>query len=420
MSLNEQYIKTIKSYFENIKEDKKKHRKKALEMLLEKGFPGVKDEEWKYTNPNKLIKDELLPAATDDNPDLNALKKELNKNIVNELNPRIVFLDGFLNEEMSNIKDIKDVLFHKSVAVFKEVDEHDGFNLLNQALFNDALQLIINKDYDANQLIEIHHIYLKSEQLKQSRVDIIMNSFSSASIYETSIDLSQKKQFINNYTNISVQENAILNYYKVQDYHQHTNCIDSIDITQTKNSNYTIVTISIDGGIIRNNVIGNVDGQGAEANLFSLYYPNKDQHFDNKTIIKHNTPNCNSNQLYKGLLEGNSTAIFNGKIVVDQLAQKTNAFQSNKNLLLDNNATINSKPQLMIYADDVKCSHGATSSQIDEEALFYLMSRGLKKDSAQALLTLAFGEEIIEKIKINEIKTKLEQRLALKLNIHLY
>ena len=177
---------------------------------------------------------------------------------------------------------------------------------------------------------------------------------------------------------------------------------------QADKSVFTANTVTANGGFVRNNLNIKIDGEYAEANMYGLYIPNGKQHIDNHTVVDHAKPNSNSNELYKGILKGKSTGVFNGKIFVRQDAQKTNAFQSCKNVLLSEDASMNTKPQLEIWADDVKCSHGTTVGQLNDDALFYMQARGISKDSARALLTLAFAQDVIDKFEIVAIKEYLQ------------
>ena len=225
-----------------------------------------------------------------------------------------------------------------------------------------------------------------------------------------------KENFINSVSEIVVGENAQLEYNKFQDKEEENYSISTEYVYQNANSHFTINTATYNGALVRNNLTIEVDAENCETNLSGLYLGKNTDHIDNHTIVDHKKPNCNSNEVYRGVLDDNATGVFNGKVFVRQHAQKTNAFQKNNNILLSDNAVINSKPELEIYADDVKCSHGSTTGQIDEEAVFYLQSRGVSRKSAINLMINAFAKDTLEKVSIdalhNYINSKIEERFA--------
>jgi Fe-S cluster assembly protein SufD len=211
--------------------------------------------------------------------------------------------------------------------------------------------------------------------------------------------------FTNHITEIFISKNANLTIDKLQYEGETSSQIMTEQVEQSDDSTFTINTATLNGLLVRNNLNIAVNGQNCETNLNGVYLLNGNQHVDNHTIVDHLKPNCNSNELYKGVIDGKATAVFNGKVFVRKDAQKINAFQSNGNVLLTDDATVNSKPELEIYADDVKCSHGSTTGQLDEEAVFYLRARGLSETAARQLMVGAFVGEVFEKFE-NESVTK--------------
>ena len=191
------------------------------------------------------------------------------------------------------------------------------------------------------------------------------------------------------------------------------------NISQLKDSNFTLNTVTLNGAFVRNDVLVNVEGENCETHLNGAYIMKENQHVDNHTTVDHIFPNCNSYELYKGVMDDKSTAVFNGKVFVRPNAQKINAFQSNANVLLSDDATINSKPELEIYADDVKCSHGSTTGQLDLEAVFYLRSRGISETDARSMVVAAFMTDVLSKVASNELKSYIYQQLAARFNLHL-
>jgi Fe-S cluster assembly protein SufD len=243
------------------------------------------------------------------------------------------------------------------------------------------------------------------------RTLILAGINSQAAIIETFAALEDGVYFTNGVTEIVLGEGAVLDHTKVQRESKNAFHIATQQVHQARASNITSHSIALGGGLVRNDVNVVLDAEGCECTLNGLYLANGRQHIDNHTRIDHARPHCASHELYKGILDGKAHGVFNGKIYVHQDAQKTDAKQTNKTLLLSEDAVINSKPQLEIYADDVKCTHGATIGQLDEEAVFYLRSRGVGQEEARSLLTYAFANDIISRIKVEPIRAGLEQAL---------
>ena len=218
---------------------------------------------------------------------------------------------------------------------------------------------------------------------------------------------NETSSFSSHITEITIENNANFTLHKIQNENSANLTIATEEIKQGKDSNVTLHTYTLNGGLVRNNVYANVNGQNSESNLYGIYLLNEKQHVDNHTTIDHQVAHCLSNELYKGVLSDQSTGVFNGKVFVRKDAQKINAFQSNANVLLSDLASMNSKPELEIYADDVKCSHGSTTGQIDEEAIFYLRARGISEKNAKLLMIDAFIGEVIEKNTNSLVKDKI-------------
>jgi Fe-S cluster assembly protein SufD len=235
----------------------------------------------------------------------------------------------------------------------------------------------------------------------QSRNLVIVEQGAKANIVESFSSESEIEMFRNHVSEVVVGANAFVNYYKLQNQNKATYLIDNTYISQYRDSKVQAFTVSLEGKIIRNNLNFLLEDENSEAHMFGLYVAHEDTHIDNHTSVDHKFPNCFSNEIYKGILDDHSKGVFNGKIFVQQDAQKTNAFQSNKNILLSDTATINTKPQLEIWADDVSCSHGCTTGQLDEEQLFYLRSRGISESKAKAMLLHAFVNDVIDEIEVS-------------------
>jgi Fe-S cluster assembly protein SufD len=245
---------------------------------------------------------------------------------------------------------------------------------------------------------------------------LVAGKNSQASVVEVYLTRGEGTSFTNIVTEIVVQENANLEHTKIQNEGSQAFNIGTTQVYQARDSKFFSVTISLNGAIIRNDLNIVLDDQNCEANLYGLYMPTGKTHIDNHSLVDHAKPHSYSNELYKGILDGKSTGVFNGKIFVRQDAQKTNAFQSNRNILLSKDASMNTKPQLEIFADDVKCSHGATTGQLDEDMLFYLRARGIGLDKARALLMYAFAGDVINQVKIEAVRHYIESAIASRLS----
>ena len=267
--------------------------------------------------------------------------------------------------------------------------------------------------------IEILFFNSTKNQFAQYRNQIIVGDNSEIKLVERIEDLSNSSTLTNNFTQIICNKNSKIEYNKLQNNNAKSKLIDCMNIFQEEDSACNINTLIFGGEFIRNNLNFEQNGINCESNMNGISLLDKNQIADNHTFVDHKTPNCRSNEMYKGIYLENSKGVFNGKIMVRPDAQKIDAFQSNNNLLLSDNSSIDSKPQLEIYADDVKCSHGCTIGQLDESALFYMRSRGIAKEEAKAILTYAFTSEVIEKISIPELKNLIKKLLAKKLNVHI-
>jgi Fe-S cluster assembly protein SufD len=231
-------------------------------------------------------------------------------------------------------------------------------------------------------------------------------------LIETYVTIGLNESFTNQVMEIIVEKDAMVEYYKIQNDASHTNLVSTTHIRQVGKSYVHTVVISLNGGIVRNNLNVVLEAEHCEAHLYGLYFPIGQTHIDNHTVVDNVKPKCLSNELYKGILNDSASAVFNGKIFVQPDAQKTNAYQSNKNILLSDSASVNAKPQLEIFADDVKCSHGCTVGRLNEEGLFYLRSRGISEKIAKSLLVHAFAVDILEHIKPEPIRMYVDQLIS--------
>ena len=386
-------------------------RLKAIEHFERIGFPTTKNEEWKYTNLKPVIEVERIAATK-----VNALSSIAELNISLPFNDAIVIVleNGFLNEKCSMlnnlpegliVKNINDCsnnpLFVKHFAKYGDA-EIDACCALNTAFVNEGLFIHIEKNCKLEKPVYIINYTTTGTDaiITNPRCLIVAEEGSKSAIEWLTVSPSRMRStaFVNAVNEIVVEENAHLDFCILQNDHQLVSQVCNSYVYQEANSHFNINTITTGGNLVRNKLHIKLDGLNVETHLFGLTMGGGTQLIDHHTAVFHAKPNCFSNQRYKGIMDGASQGVFNGKIMVMKDAQKTNAYQSNKNILLSDDASMFAKPQLEIFADDVKCSHGATTGQIDEEALFYLRSRGIGVERAKALLNVAFAADVINNI----------------------
>ena len=295
----------------------------------------------------------------------------------------------------------------------------DNLTALNTAFTKEGAYIYIPKSVVAEKPIQILHFSTSKQgpMLLQPRNLIVAEENAQVQIFERHQSLVPHQVLTNAVTEIFAAENAIVDYYKVQNDLDEASLIDNTYVAQKGKSHVSVHTFSFGGQLIRNNLNFYQKGEYIDSTMKGITIIGDRQHVDHYTLVDHAQPNCESHQDYKGIYADKSVGVFNGKIYVNQIAQKTNAFQKNNNILLDNTATINTKPQLEIFADDVKCSHGCTIGQLDEDALFYLRSRGIPKREAKGLLTYAFANNVLESVKIPALKLRINKLIADKLGV---
>ena len=295
----------------------------------------------------------------------------------------------------------------------------DGINALSTAFLDGAAFVCLHNKARLNLPLYIYHL-ANSRQgglFTQPRSLIYLAAGSSMQVVETFATQGEGESLLNHITEIVAEKDSRLEYYKIQNDGENASQVSTTHIRQLGTSYTHSVVVSLNGQLVRNNLNVIFDAPGCESHLFGLYCLHGQTHLDNHTVVDNGQPNCLSNELYKGIIDDEATGIFNGKIFVRKDAQKTNAYQSNKNILLSNHATINAKPQLEIFADDVKCSHGCTVGSLDEDALFYLRTRGVSRSSAKALLLGAFAGDILGNIHLEPLRHHVQQLIAQRLNI---
>ena len=407
-------------------------RTKAIQNFEKEGFPTKKDEEWKYTSLNSVLKNDysLFPKTK------KAVEfKNVREFSINEIESyTLVFIDGvfssFLSETTHDDCDVCVLSSALTRPKYKMVVDN-YFNTiaknnnsladLNTAFSVEGAFINIPKNTIVPKPIQILNFSTGSEKevMLQPRNLVVVGENSHVQIIERHQNLSKNAVLTNAVTEIFVHKRAIVDYYKIQNDTENSSLIDSTFVSQKQQSVASVHTYSFGGKLTRNNLEFYQEGEHITSHLNGISILNKKQHVDNHTLVNHKFPNCESHELYKGIYADKSTGVFNGKVIVQQAAQKTNAFQQNNNILIDDGASINAKPQLEIFADDVKCSHGCTIGQLDESALFYMQSRGIPKKEAKALLLFAFGNDVVEKIKIPQLKTRITKLIAKNLGVNL-
>jgi Fe-S cluster assembly protein SufD len=369
-------------------------RNKALADLQENRFPTTRDEYWKYTRVNRISTKSFKTHQGNISSIENLKIADLDSHIV-------VFVNGFLVPEFSDLEALKNsgVNLLSQGAEAKFIEESTRiFDQLNHAFTTDGVQIHVAKNVVLEKTIEIIHIQTGNEVINNLYHSIEIERHAQAQVVMSFYSVDAQQCFTNLNTAIRVHDGAHLTLSKIQTEDNSNYHIATEQVNQDANSNFTINTITLGGELVRNNLNIRVNGQNCETNLNSAYILKENQLVDNHTVVDHRVANCVSNELYKGVIDDKATAVFNGKVFVRPDAQKINAFQSNGNVLLSNDASVNSKPELEIYADDVKCSHGSTTGQLDEKAVFYLRSRGMGEKQARELLVQAFVGDVLEKL----------------------
>jgi len=399
-------IKNIKSYSEGIQISAKK--REILTSFLSNGFPTTKDEEWKYTSLKKVIANEYSIENKGEIIDSSIIEK-----YSLGLKNKIIFSDG----KLINTPIIKGV----NINDFSEFESAntDSILQLNKALSQNGFTISVDKNTVLESPIEILFFSTTVNGFSQYRNQISIGENSEVKFIERLQNLNNSASFVNHFTQINCAKNTKVEYNKIQNNTAESQLIDTVNVYQEQDSTCNINTLIFGGSFIRNNLNFEQNGSNCESNMNGVSILNNNQLADNHTFVDHKSAHCRSNEMYKGVYLDNSKGVFNGKIMVRPDAQKIDAFQSNNNLLLSDTSSIDSKPQLEIYADDVKCSHGCTIGQLDDDALFYMRSRGIGIEEAKAVLTYAFASEAIENISVEQVKTLAKKLLAKKLNVDL-
>ena len=407
----------------------RKLREDAFARFTEVGFPTTHDEDWRFTNVSAIAQTAFQLAH---NRSASVSRAELEPWCLPNARCQLVFVNGRFSPELSRASKLpagvtvagladqfsnNPKLLEAHLGRYLDI-RRDAFSALNTAFADDGAWVHIRKGVVAEEPIYLLFVSTGNGEplMTHPRNLIVVEEESQASIVEDYISLDRGTAFCNTTTELVVGGSAVVSHYMIEREHPQAFNISTLRIQQGRSANVASHSLLLGGGLVRNNVHPVLAGEGAECLINGLFIGNGRQHLDNYMLVEHASPHCNSRQFYNGILDGRAHGVFHGRIIVHKDAQKTDAKQTNRNLLLSDDAQIDTKPQLEIYADDVKCTHGATIGQIEENALFYLRSRGIDEMSARKLLLLAFANECLDRMKQDSVRAHLETLI----NRHLF
>ena len=415
----------------NMNSDVHEIRSKALENFEKLGFPTKKLEAWKYTSLNTILKNDysIFPDRE------KAIElADVKKYFIHDIDTyKVIFIDGKYSSFLSaTTHENFDVCLMSSALnkpkykpiienYFNKVAKQDNLTSLNTAFASEGAYIYITKNIEVQKPIQIINFTTGSEPatMIQPRNLVVVEENSHVQIIERHQSLTSNAVLTNVVTEVFAARNATVDYYKIQNDNEKASLVDNTYIDQKTNSEVSVHTFSFGGNITRNNLNFYQNGEHINSILKGVTIIEGKQHVDHHTLVHHIEPNCESHQDYKGIYDERSTGVFNGKVIVEKEAQKTNAYQQNNNVLVSDKATINAKPQLEIFADDVKCSHGCTIGQLDDDALFYMQQRGIPQKEGKGLLMYAFANTVLESVKIPEVKSRITKLIANKLGVNI-
>lgn len=401
----------------------RQHRAAGREQFVAIGLPTSKDEEWRNTNLGPIVKedfvDDLTEGITSDGAAFDTSAS------LSFDGPRIVTSNGHLDPDHSRINTLPDGVFvgrlcdapsalQKSMIALLTKDRNaTAFRALNDALFEEAILVHIEPNHLIEEVIEIQHRVAADKSILNScRNLVVIGERSSATIVERYFGAGTARYMNNCVTDWNLSDGARVKHYRVQMESTLGFHIGTTESWQGHDSHFASYHFDLGGQLSRHNIRATLDGEGGYCDMGGLYVTCDRQHVDNHTVIDHAQPNCGSRELFKGILDDHSRTVFNGRIIVRKDAQKVDAKQSNSNILLSRTAQAHTRPQLEIYADDVKCTHGATVGQLDEDAIFYLRSRGIPAAEARRLMLTSFAGEVLERVECSSLREALEQAVT--------
>ena len=433
MDLKEKIVSSYVAFEDgvNINSDIHEIRTEAFQNFEKLGFPSKKLEAWKYTSLNSILKEDysIFPDK-----EKSITLAEVKKYFIHDIDTyKIVFIDGKYSSFLSEIThDNIDVCLMSSALskkkyklvienYFNKIAKQDNLTSLNTAFSKEGAYIHIPKNTEVEKPIQIINFTTGEESatMLQPRNLIVADKNAHVQIIERHQSLTSNAALTNVVTEIFADRHSTVDLYKIQNDNIAASLVDNTFVEQQSNSVVSVHTFSFGGNITRNNLNFFQKGEHIDSILKGITIIEGKQHVDHHTLVHHIEPNCESHQDYKGIYDERSTGVFNGKVIVEKEAQKTNAYQKNNNILMNNKSTINAKPQLEIFADDVKCSHGCTIGQLDEQALFYMQQRGIPKKEAKALLMYAFANTVLESVKVPEVKERIMKLIATKLKVNI-
>ena len=433
MDLKEKIVSSYVAFEDgvNMNSDVHEIRSKAFQNFEKLGFPSKKIEAWKYTSLNAVLREDycLFP-----NKKKTVTLPQVKDHFIHDIDTyKVVFVDGkyssFLSETTHDNFDV--CLMSSALAkpkykpiienYFNKVAKQDHLTSLNTAFVKEGAYIHIPRNTEVEKPIQIINFTTGTEDaiMTQPRNLIVVEQNAHVQIIERHQSLTQNAALTNVVTEIFADRYATVDYYKIQNDHTSASLVDNTFIEQQSESTVAVHTFSFGGKVTRNNLNFYQMGKHSYSTLKGITIIEGKQHVEHHTLVHHTAPNCESHQDYKGIFNERAVGVFNGKVVVEKDAQKTNAYQQNNNVLVSDRSTINAKPQLEIFADDVKCSHGCTTGQLDEQALFYMQQRGIPKKEARALLMYAFANTVLESVKIPEVKERITKLIAMKLSVRI-
>ncbi len=403
-------------------------RTKAFHLFKEVGYPTPKQEAWKYNNVTPLTK--ITFETLKKKEEFQLEKRDIEKFTIPNLKcHRLVFVDGFFSEKLSSVNNFSQKVVVKSLGEALQTEplkvkpylnldldyKEYIFSALNTAFFKDGVFIHVPKGVVVEDPIHILFISSGSKENSASYIRnlIVTEENSQLTFVESYGGIQDKVGFTNSVTEVIVGERALVDHTLIQEEGLRAFHMGRLEIHQKKESSFSSHSFSLGGSLSRNDIIDLFEEEGARSRLVGLFKPEGSQHMDNHIVVDHQKPRCTSHQVYKGVLDDRSEGVFDGKIFVRQDAQKSDAHQENKNLLLSKDATVYAKPHLEIYADDVKCTHGSSTGQLDESALFYMMSRGIGFEQARGMLVHAFASDVINGVRSSALREYLGQRVFL-------
>jgi Fe-S cluster assembly protein SufD len=408
-------------------------RAAAFDRFNELGFPTTKDEDWKFTNFAPIAKTDFALASADGQAARVAPQQVAHALVPNLFGPLMVFINGQFSPSLSTVtrlpRGLKVLPLAQALDSERDLlrltfdhanlDREDAFTALNTAFIEDGAFIKISANATIDQPLQILNITGISQNgapiMTHPRNYILAEEGSQCTIVEQYVSLDESVHLTNAVTDVLVGRNANVHHYFLEQESGAAYNVSTLRIRQMRDSRFASHTVLLGGKLVRNNVHAILDGENCDCLINGLYIGSESQHMDNNMRVEHAQPRCESRQFYKGILDDKAVGVFTGRIIVHLDAQKTDAKQTNKNLLLSDDAHVDTRPQLEIYADDVKCTHGATIGQLDEQAIFYLRARGLSNDSARSLLVHAFAGESLGRMNIEPIRSYLDRILLSRL-----